>query len=81
MCTRPCRIAHWRRVSKNLRTHRIVALAGGTSKTRAISAVLKSGLLSGLITDEATASHLLQENPDKESASESAIRTGLTERA
>jgi DNA-binding transcriptional regulator LsrR (DeoR family) len=56
---------------EDLRTHKIVALAGGTSKVRAISAVLKSGLLSGLITDEATASRLLKENPEQESASES----------
>ena len=38
---------------------RIVAIAGGADKTAAIRAVLNSGLLSGLITDEATATALL----------------------
>ena len=38
--------------------HRIVAIAGGPEKTAAIRAVLNSGLLSGLITDEATAAAL-----------------------
>ncbi|MCR9134547.1 MAG: sugar-binding transcriptional regulator [Alphaproteobacteria bacterium] len=38
---------------------RIVALAGGPHKVAAIRAVLKSGRLSGLITDEQTASALL----------------------
>ncbi|SFC40636.1 sugar-binding transcriptional regulator [Tropicimonas isoalkanivorans] len=38
---------------------RIVALAGGASKVDAIRAVLRSGYLSGLITDEATARALL----------------------
>ncbi|HEY4805123.1 MAG TPA: sugar-binding transcriptional regulator [Paraburkholderia sp.] len=40
---------------KDLKGRRIVAIAGGTSKIEAIRAVLKSGLLSGLITDEASA--------------------------
>lgn len=38
-----------------LRTRRIVAIAGGRVKVHAIRAVLKSGLLSGLIIDEHTA--------------------------
>lgn len=38
---------------------RIVAIAGGKSKVPAIRAVLKSGRLAGLITDEATAKALL----------------------
>ncbi|MDP5306064.1 sugar-binding transcriptional regulator [Paracoccus spongiarum] len=38
---------------------RIVAIAGGASKTEAIRAVLHSGRLSGLITDEATARALI----------------------
>ena len=33
----------------------VVAIAGGREKARAIAAVLASGLLTGLITDEATA--------------------------
>lgn len=47
----------------DLTSHRIVALAGGTSKTQAIRAILKSGLLHGLITDEATARRLVAEKP------------------
>jgi DNA-binding transcriptional regulator LsrR (DeoR family) len=38
-----------------LKNTRIVALAGGTTKTWAIRSILMSGLLSGLITDERTA--------------------------
>ncbi|MCE0505853.1 sugar-binding transcriptional regulator [Roseivivax sp. GX 12232] len=38
---------------------RVVAIAGGPDKTEAIAAVLKSGHLSGLITDEASARALL----------------------
>ncbi|SLN62843.1 Transcriptional regulator LsrR [Aquimixticola soesokkakensis] len=41
------------------KTERIVALAGGPAKVPALRAVLKSGWLSGLITDEATARALL----------------------
>ncbi|OQM76369.1 sugar-binding transcriptional regulator [Manganibacter manganicus] len=40
---------------EQLQGRRIVAVAGGTVKTEAIRAVLKSGYLSGLITDETTA--------------------------
>jgi DNA-binding transcriptional regulator LsrR (DeoR family) len=40
---------------EDLKSRRIVAIAGGTSKIAAIRAVLNSGLLSGLITDELTA--------------------------
>lgn len=43
------------------RADRIIALAGGESKHEAISAVLRSGRLSGLITDERTAKALLAE--------------------
>lgn len=39
--------------------HRIFALAGGPGKVTAIRALLRSGRLSGLITDEATARALL----------------------
>lgn len=41
------------------REDRIVAIAGGTEKIEAIRAVLNSGRLSGLITDERTAKALL----------------------
>jgi DNA-binding transcriptional regulator LsrR (DeoR family) len=40
---------------EDLEGRRIVAIAGGRGKARAIAAVLESGLLTGLITDEATA--------------------------
>ncbi len=36
-----------------------IAVAGGTSKTRAIRAILTSGLVNGLVTDAATAERLL----------------------
>lgn len=40
---------------ETLRGREMVAIAGGESKAHAIHAALKSGLLTGLITDEATA--------------------------
>ena len=51
---------------EDLKSHKIVALAGGTSKTLAVRAILNSGLLHGLITDEATARHLINEKPGRE---------------
>ncbi|MBW4983257.1 sugar-binding transcriptional regulator [Mameliella sp. CS4] len=42
------------------RDDRIIALAGGPEKVAAIRAILKSGRLSGLITDERTAKALLE---------------------
>lgn len=50
----------------DLKAHKIVALAGGTAKTQAIHAILASGFLHGLITDEATARRLVSENPGPE---------------
>jgi DNA-binding transcriptional regulator LsrR (DeoR family) len=50
----------------DLKAHRIVALAGGTSKTQAVRAILASGLLFGLITDEATARRLVNAKPGRE---------------
>lgn len=47
-----------------MRGRDVVAVAGGRSKTEAIRSVLRSGLLSGLITDEPTARRLLDaDNP------------------
>jgi DNA-binding transcriptional regulator LsrR (DeoR family) len=46
---------------EDLKGRRIVAIAGGASKIAAIRAVLKSGLLSGLITDETSALALNEE--------------------
>ncbi len=43
----------------DLKDSQVVAIAGGDSKTAAIKAVLNSGLLNGLITDEMTASKLI----------------------
>lgn len=42
----------------SLRDRRIVAVAGGADKVEALSAVLRAGLLTGLVTDEATARDL-----------------------
>lgn len=42
---------------------RIVAVAGGTVKVRAIRSILAGGVLNGLITDERTARSLLEEMP------------------
>ena len=50
----------------DLQAHKIVAVAGGTSKTQAIRAILSSGLLHGLITDEATARRLVTAKPGRE---------------
>jgi DNA-binding transcriptional regulator LsrR (DeoR family) len=49
----------------DLKQRKIVALAGGSSKMRALRAVLSSGIVQGLITDETTARGLVQENPRK----------------
>ncbi|PZM14471.1 sugar-binding transcriptional regulator [Rhizobium tubonense] len=46
-----------------MRGRRIVAIAGGHEKIGAIRAVLKSGFLRGLITDERTAQALANEDP------------------
>jgi DNA-binding transcriptional regulator LsrR (DeoR family) len=51
---------------EELKSHRIVALAGGSAKTQAIRAILASGLLFGLITDEATARRLVNAKPGRE---------------
>ena len=45
------------------RRTRIVAIAGGKEKIGAIRSVLRSGCLSGLITDERTATALMQTTP------------------
>ena len=50
---------------EDLKSHKIVALAGGTSKTQAIRAILEHGLLFGLITDEATAKRLIAAKPGR----------------
>jgi DNA-binding transcriptional regulator LsrR (DeoR family) len=47
----------------DLKNRRIVAIAGGRVKTRAIKSVLESRYLSGLITDERTALALVEEKP------------------
>jgi DNA-binding transcriptional regulator LsrR (DeoR family) len=51
---------------EDLKSHKIVALAGGTSKTQAVRSILNSGLLYGLITDEATARRLINQKPGRE---------------
>jgi DNA-binding transcriptional regulator LsrR (DeoR family) len=52
----------------DLKGRRIVAIAGGTAKIPAIRAVLESGLLSGLITDEASALALKSDLAEREEA-------------
>lgn len=49
---------------QDLKSQRIVAVAGGRVKIRAIKSVLASGFLSGLITDERSARSLLGETAD-----------------
>jgi len=48
----------------DMKKHRIVAVAGGLAKVTALRAVLRSGLLHGLIIDEATASALAADKPE-----------------
>jgi DNA-binding transcriptional regulator LsrR (DeoR family) len=48
---------------EDLRGRPLLAIAGGESKVRPIRAILNSGLLYGLITDEATARGLAREHP------------------
>jgi DNA-binding transcriptional regulator LsrR (DeoR family) len=48
---------------EDLKTRKIVALAGGTAKIAAIGAILQSGLLHGLIIDEASAQSIIKEIP------------------
>jgi len=48
----------------DLKRHRIVAIAGGLVKVTALRAVLRSGLLHGLIIDEATAQALAADKPE-----------------
>ena len=52
-----------------------VAIAGGRDKAKAIDAVLRSGFITGLITDERTAQELTKLMPQ---ASPAAIRRGAT---
>lgn len=48
----------------DLRAHRIVAIGGGLAKVAALRAVLRSGLLHGLIIDEVTAQALVTDKPE-----------------
>jgi DNA-binding transcriptional regulator LsrR (DeoR family) len=48
---------------EDLRGRQLLAIAGGRSKVRPIRAILNSGLLYGLITDETTARGLAREHP------------------
>ncbi len=50
---------------EDLRGRPLLAIAGGESKVRPIRAILNSGLLYGLITDEATARGLALDNPGR----------------
>lgn len=44
---------------EDLRGKEVVAIAGGTGKAAAIDAVLRTGVITGLITDETTASGIV----------------------
>lgn len=48
---------------RELRTGRMIAVAGGAVKPAAIRAILESGMLHGLLTDERTAQSLAAPNP------------------
>lgn len=50
------------------RRREVVAIAGGHGKARAIEAVLESGFLTGLVTDEATARRLVDRRLDQKPA-------------
>jgi DNA-binding transcriptional regulator LsrR (DeoR family) len=54
----------------DLKKHRIVAIAGGKAKVTALRAVLRSRVLHGLITDEATAQGLVTDKPETTSGRE-----------
>ena len=49
---------------EDLRDRMIVAVAGGEEKVEALRAVLRSGLLKGLVTDEATGRRLVAGEPE-----------------
>ncbi len=61
---------------ESLTGRRIVAIAGGSAKVEALRAVLASGVLAGLITDEATAQALVRKRPAKAGASLADRRNG-----
>jgi len=58
----------------DLKKHRIVAIAGGQPKVTALTGVLRSGMLHGLITDEVTASALAQDKPEDTSGATRKVR-------
>lgn len=51
-----------------LRGRSVIGVAGGTDKAAAIAATLRSGLLTGLVTDETTARSILDINPARPAA-------------
>ncbi len=57
----------------DLKRHRIVAIAGGPAKVTALRAVLRSGILHGFITDEATAQALVSDKPETTSGKAKSI--------
>jgi DNA-binding transcriptional regulator LsrR (DeoR family) len=50
---------------KDLRGKEVVAIAGGHGKARAIRAVLSSRVVTGLITDEATARRIVERDAEE----------------
>jgi DNA-binding transcriptional regulator LsrR (DeoR family) len=49
---------------EDLKGKEVVAIAGGHGKARAIRAVLSSRVVTGLITDEATARRIVEPDPE-----------------
>ena len=64
---------------EDLKGRRIVAIAGGKIKVRAIKSVLASRYLSGLITDECTARALVEETAGRVAGNASGRRSTLKE--
>ena len=58
----------------DLKKHRIVAIAGGLPKATALRGVLRSGMLHGLIIDEATAAVLAADKPEETSGATRRIK-------
>jgi DNA-binding transcriptional regulator LsrR (DeoR family) len=52
----------------------VIGIAGGADKVDAIRATLRSGLLSGLITDETTARAILEQKASRRAAAKPARR-------
>ena len=54
---------------EELRGRTVIGVAGGSEKAVAIRSVLRSGLLTGLVTDEATARLVVDQKPARRAQS------------